>query len=99
MASFNALLPALVGVLETSQQHDGLASKQTLLNSTNGFKDILTKAKQLATSLPGGDMSLSDQDEVIYMLEKLRDHKRAQLALFSQQIVTSAENISVPEDH
>ena len=43
---------------------------------TNEFKEILTKAKLLAANLPGGDMSLSDQDEVIQMLEKLRDYKR-----------------------
>jgi len=47
-----------------------------LPTQTKEFKDMLSKAKQLATTLPGGDMSLSDQDEVIQMLEELRDYKR-----------------------
>ncbi|KAF8490715.1 hypothetical protein JB92DRAFT_3008037 [Gautieria morchelliformis] len=76
MATFSSLLPALVDVLETSQKQDGHASKQALLHSTNEFKEILTRAKALAANLPGGDMSLSDQDEVIQMLQKLRDYKR-----------------------
>jgi len=99
MASFRSLLPALVDVLETSQKQGGLASKQALLTSTNEFKDTLSKAKQLATSLPGGDMSISDQDEVIEMLEKLRDYKRAQLAQFSRLAVfNKTEDMSMSTD-
>jgi hypothetical protein len=43
---------------------------------TNEFKEIMTKAKAQATTLPGGDMSVLNQDEVIHMLERLRDYKR-----------------------
>jgi hypothetical protein len=36
----------------------------------------LITAKELVDSLPGGEMLVEEQDEVIDMLEKLRDHKQ-----------------------
>jgi hypothetical protein len=43
---------------------------------TNEFKGALAQAKDLVTSLPGGELLINDQDEVIRMLETLRDRKR-----------------------
>jgi hypothetical protein len=36
----------------------------------------LNKAKELVNLLPGGEMLVEEQDEIIDMLEKLRDHKQ-----------------------
>jgi hypothetical protein len=36
----------------------------------------LNKAKELVNQLPGGEMLVEEQDEIIDMLEKLRDHKQ-----------------------
>ena len=43
---------------------------------TNIFKQRMASAKEITDNLPGGEMSLSDQDEVIAMLKALRDQKR-----------------------
>jgi len=45
-------------------------------DQTNNFKSNLAEAKRLVDSLPGGNLTLSEQDEVIELLEKLRDEKR-----------------------
>jgi len=82
---FRSLLPALVRVLESSQRQDGPVSKQALLSTTNEFKDTLATAKSTASNLPGGSMSTLDQDEIIEMLENLRDYKRDQLRVFLQK--------------
>jgi hypothetical protein len=36
----------------------------------------LAQAKELVENLPGGELLIEDQDEVIQMLEALRDRKR-----------------------
>jgi len=40
------------------------------------FKEGLTKARNIATNLPGGQLALHEQAEVIAMLKELRDSKR-----------------------
>lgn len=50
-----------------------------LLNNssqTNNFKSALAQAKEFAINLPGGELCIKEQDDVIYMLETLRDRKR-----------------------
>jgi len=89
--AFSSLLPALAEVLDTSQRQDEPVSKQALLNTTNEFKDTLARARHVATTLPGGDMSLADQDEIIQMLEKLREYKKAQLQYFAQMASTNSK--------
>ncbi|GJJ09552.1 hypothetical protein Clacol_003775 [Clathrus columnatus] len=73
---YKNLLPALADVIDTSQKQDDVASKQDLLAATNKFRDLLVTLKRTALNLPGGDMSLVDQDQVIKVLEQLRDYKR-----------------------
>jgi len=64
--------------------------KQSVAQATNVFKQRMAAAKEIVDSLPGGEMSLSDQDEVIAMLKALRDQKRRRLDEFSrQQAITS----------
>ncbi|KAF8179119.1 hypothetical protein BJ912DRAFT_644744 [Pholiota molesta] len=90
---YEELLPKLVAVLELIQQSPGVAtpeSKQKLLQATNNYKSALAQAKEFANNLPGGELCIKEQDDVIYMLETLRDRKRAQLAEFSARKVISA---------
>jgi len=47
----------------------------TLLQ-TNDFKTAINQAKELAINLPGGELVIEEQDEVIEMLLKLRDRKQ-----------------------
>lgn len=42
---------------------------------TNDLKSTLAQAKDYATALPGGELNFQEQDKLILMLEKLRDHK------------------------
>ena len=43
---------------------------------TNGFKDAIAQAKSLTNALPGGELCLDEQDEVINMLERLKQSKK-----------------------
>jgi len=43
----------------------------------------MSRAQKIAANLPGGDIAPEDQDEVIRVLEELRNRKRAYLNDFS----------------
>jgi len=95
--NFEILLPRLITILELVQQSNASQIGQHRLlisQATNDLKEHLRKAKEIVDGLPGGDMLIEDQDEVIAMLEKMRDQKRAQLEYFSQ-LVNS--NTSTPD--
>jgi len=86
-SAFDTLLPKLIAILELTQPSEGdltPQARQALLLATNGFKDALNHAKNLANALPGAELQIQDQDEVIEVLEHLRDNKRKQLEQFSQ---------------
>ncbi|KIK65978.1 hypothetical protein GYMLUDRAFT_218737 [Collybiopsis luxurians FD-317 M1] len=85
-AVYESLLLKLVTVLELTQKPEGIStpqSKQAVLQATNEFKSLLLQAKTLAANLPGGELHINDQDDVIEMLTTLRDRKRDQLVEFS----------------
>ncbi|KAI0034335.1 hypothetical protein K488DRAFT_84064 [Vararia minispora EC-137] len=87
---FDLLVVKLVAILEIAQRPQGTttpAAKQELRHAVAEFRDMLNRAKEVANGLPGGEMLIEDQDEVINMLEDLRNKKRAQLAQFSERIV------------
>ncbi|KAG5643821.1 hypothetical protein DXG03_009598 [Asterophora parasitica] len=89
---YESLLLKIVTILELTQKSEGTVTpqaKQALLQATNDFKNSINQAKELAAGLPGGEMLVQDQDEVIEMLEKLRDAKRAQLAQFAAKSLAS----------
>ncbi|KAF9446882.1 hypothetical protein P691DRAFT_761253 [Macrolepiota fuliginosa MF-IS2] len=65
-------------------------SKLFCKQPTDDFKSALAQAKDLVTNLPGGELLIEDQDEVIHILETLRDRKRAQLERFSRQPLRSS---------
>ncbi|KIJ68862.1 hypothetical protein HYDPIDRAFT_81510 [Hydnomerulius pinastri MD-312] len=76
---FGCIIPKLIAVLEHTQRSEGTVTpqaKQALLQATNDFKSTLAQAKDYANSLPGGELNAQQQDELIKMLEMLRDHKR-----------------------
>ena len=43
---------------------------------TNDLKDALSQAKSLINALPGGELCLDEQDEVIDMLDRLKQAKK-----------------------
>lgn len=49
---------------------------------TNDLRDSLKEAKEAASSLPGGELSVEEQDEVIAMLERLKARKKCVYRLF-----------------
>ncbi|KAH9927447.1 uncharacterized protein BXZ73DRAFT_48789 [Epithele typhae] len=86
---FESLTPKLANVIETATQDQGPLtpqSKQALVRSTKDFKDSLREANEFASTLPGGELSIEEQDEIIGMLEKLKDRKRRQLAEFADKL-------------
>ncbi|KAJ7499634.1 hypothetical protein FB451DRAFT_1385322 [Mycena latifolia] len=90
---FESLLLKLAAVLELTQRPEGTVTpqaKQAVLHATNEFKSALAQAKELSAGLPGGELLLEDQAEVIEMLTELRDRKRQQLAEFSARAVAAA---------
>ncbi|KAF4591282.1 hypothetical protein EYR40_009885 [Pleurotus pulmonarius] len=90
---FESLLPKLAVVLELTQNLEGSMTPQArnaLLQATNDFKNTLNHAKELAKSLPGGELMTKDQDEVIQMLEQIRDQKRRQLLEFSTTVLETS---------
>ena len=76
---YESLLPKLAHILQLTRHSEGITTpeaKQALLHATNDFKNTLSQAKDVAANLPGGELTLSEQDEVIRMLETVRDQKR-----------------------
>lgn len=43
---------------------------------TNDFKNALQRAKDLANGLPGGELVVEEQEEIIAMLERIREHNK-----------------------
>lgn len=44
---------------------------------TTDFRESLKQAKELASTLPGGELSVDEQEDVIEMLFRLRDRKQS----------------------
>ncbi|KAI6043777.1 hypothetical protein EDC04DRAFT_2890462 [Pisolithus marmoratus] len=83
------IIPKLIAVLEHTQMSGSNPTPQTtqgLLQATNEYKNTLLQAKKYAATLPGGELNVADQEELIAMLERLRDHKKQQLADFSERV-------------
>ncbi|KAL0578842.1 hypothetical protein V5O48_003166 [Marasmius crinis-equi] len=85
---FQSLLSKLATILELTQTPDGTSTPQgreAIRQATDDFRRSLANAKSLAGGLPGGELLIEDQDDVIDMLVTLRDRKREQLADFSNR--------------
>ncbi|KAF8737366.1 hypothetical protein AX14_012961 [Amanita brunnescens Koide BX004] len=90
---YQSLILKLVAVLELTQSPNGVVTpqaKQALLQATNDYKNAMSQARELASNLPGGELVIEEQEQVIQMLEQLRDRKKNILARFSQRALESA---------
>ncbi|KAF8173774.1 hypothetical protein K438DRAFT_1728245 [Mycena galopus ATCC 62051] len=99
-ALFESLLLKLVAVLELTQKPEGIVTpqaKQAVLHATNEFKSALNRAKELAVRLPGGELLIEDQTEVIGMLTELRDRKRQQLAEFATRTLAASSTYAMDQ--
>ncbi|KIY45447.1 hypothetical protein FISHEDRAFT_49229 [Fistulina hepatica ATCC 64428] len=101
-ALYESLLSKLADVLELTQKSEGVTSAQArkaILDATNEFKSALSQAKEFATDIPGGELLISEQDEVIEMLTQIRDKKRAQLQEFaSTSLQTTSDTAQMRMD-
>lgn len=98
---YEGLLLKLVTVLELSQRPEGvstLQSKQAVLQATTEFKNALAQAKEMAANLPGGELLINEQDEVIDMLTTLRERKRQQLARFASHTLKTTTDVKMEVD-
>lgn len=50
---------------------------------TNDYKNAMSQARELASNLPGGELVIEEQEQVIQMLEQLRDRKKCRSSVFS----------------
>ncbi|KAH6905839.1 hypothetical protein BKA70DRAFT_1152426 [Coprinopsis sp. MPI-PUGE-AT-0042] len=93
-ALYETLLLKLTTVLEITRESEGVKvnveARQRLLTATNDFKNSLLRAKELAENIPGGEFTVEEQDEVVKMLEVLRDRKKARLEQFSARTLASS---------
>ncbi|THH05561.1 hypothetical protein EW145_g4702 [Phellinidium pouzarii] len=90
---FESLLKRLAHALEVTQNSDSTLNPQTrqaIFQATTSLNDGLARAKDIANTLPGGEMLIEEQNDVIAMLERLRDLKQAQLAQFSERVLATA---------
>ncbi|KIM50973.1 hypothetical protein SCLCIDRAFT_1224966 [Scleroderma citrinum Foug A] len=86
---FEQIIPRLLAVLDHTQRSDSTATpqaKQALLQATNDYKNTLSQAKEYAAHLPGGELNADEQKALIDMLERLREHKKQQLSIFSERV-------------
>ncbi|KAI0762552.1 hypothetical protein C8Q74DRAFT_1207722 [Fomes fomentarius] len=87
---YESLTLKLANVVELATQDQSTTltpqAKQALVRATKDFKDSLKEANDHATTLPGGELSVQEQEEVVDMLEKLKERKRYQLADFAERV-------------
>ncbi|KZT52157.1 hypothetical protein CALCODRAFT_487356 [Calocera cornea HHB12733] len=93
MKAFSSLLPALA-----EQVHNlAVAEQPNIEEAAMAFRDKMAEARALIERLPGGDLSLSDQDEVIKGLKELKQSKLMQLAIFKESAQTKVQQTPVEE--
>jgi hypothetical protein len=72
---------ALFQAVRSSALHDSLSKIGPFLTftqiQTNDFKSSMARAREFALALPGGELGIEEQDQIIEMLEKLRDRKQS----------------------
>ncbi|KAH9982092.1 hypothetical protein BGW80DRAFT_1161611 [Lactifluus volemus] len=79
-SAFESLLPKLLAILQVTQRPEGTENarnKQDLLQAIQAFREALNHARDLSNALPGGELLVEEQDEIIAMLERLRAKKRS----------------------
>jgi len=89
-SAFESLLPKLLTILRVAQLPEGttnVRNKQDLLQAIQAFREAMNHARDVAGALPGGELLVEEQDEIITMLERLRAKKRSQLQAFSDKVI------------
>ncbi|KAH8988200.1 hypothetical protein EDB92DRAFT_1050247 [Lactarius akahatsu] len=89
-SAFESLLPKLLTILQVTQRPEGttnVRNKQDLLQAIQAFRESMSHARDVAGALPGGELLIEEQDEIIAMLERLRAKKRLQLQDFSDKVI------------
>ncbi|KAH9060712.1 hypothetical protein EDB87DRAFT_1683175 [Lactarius vividus] len=89
-SAFESLLPKLLTILQVTQRPEGtinVRNKQDLLQAIQAFREAMNHARDVAGALPGGELLIEEQDEIIAMLERLRAKKRLQLQDFSDKVI------------
>ncbi|KAF8607593.1 hypothetical protein BDV93DRAFT_273277 [Ceratobasidium sp. AG-I] len=98
-ATFQSLLPSIVAILQATQPpavpHNaaGLhAQRQEIAKATMALRGQVADARDIVDALPGGEMLLEHQQEVITMLIQMRDARRTQLARLSDLSLGSSDS-------
>lgn len=96
-SAFESLLPKLLTILQVTQRPEGTTNarnKQDLLQAIQAFREAMNHARDVAGALPGGELLIEEQNEIIAMLERLRTKKRLQLQDFSDKAIgTKGHNV------
>ncbi|KAF8680992.1 hypothetical protein RHS04_03389 [Rhizoctonia solani] len=86
-ATFESLLPSVVQIIQSTQPQpqsqppaQTQQQQQEIAKATMALRTQLAAARDQVDALPGGEMLLKDQQEVIQMLKEMRSQRRAQLA-------------------
>ncbi|KAI9436131.1 hypothetical protein BJY52DRAFT_658327 [Lactarius psammicola] len=98
-SAFESLLPKLLTILQVTQRPEGTTNarnKQDLLQAIQAFREAMNHARDVAGALPGGELLIEEQDEIIAMLERLRAKKRLQLQDFSDKVIDT-KGYNVPQ--
>ncbi|KAH7343799.1 hypothetical protein B0J17DRAFT_764957, partial [Rhizoctonia solani] len=82
-STFESLLPSVVQIIQSTQPQSSTQThqqQQDIAKATMALRTQLATARDQIDALPGGEMLLKDQQEVIQMLQEMRSQRRAQLA-------------------
>ncbi|KIO26798.1 hypothetical protein M407DRAFT_243604 [Tulasnella calospora MUT 4182] len=86
ISAFESLQPALIKVLKAvhdAGDSDEVQHRLAIATATNELKERIVEAKTLIDALPGGEMLIEHQDEVIKALEQLKAQKTEHLIKFT----------------
>ncbi|KAG8747553.1 hypothetical protein FRC10_000689 [Ceratobasidium sp. 414] len=77
-STFESLLPSIIAILKLTQPQSPAtpAQRQEIAKATMALRSQLANARELVDALPGGEMLLEHQHEVIAMLTEMRDARR-----------------------
>ncbi|CAE6439204.1 unnamed protein product [Rhizoctonia solani] len=82
-STFESLLPSVVQIIQSTQPQSSAQThqqQQDIAKATMALRTQLATARDQIDALPGGEMLIKDQQEVIHMLQEMRSQRRAQLA-------------------
>ncbi|CAL1696743.1 unnamed protein product [Somion occarium] len=91
-ALYEGLLPKLTAIIALLCESDISSSpqnRQALIKVISEFKDGIAQAKNAATNLAGGQLTIEEQDGIIEMLETMKNTQHALLQASLQDITSS----------